>query len=72
MIASRSAGGSARVSRSRSSLLRSPQGQGAAEIENSERIFNSIRRQSVLTLHRDYFRLRKLIERRVYDLARKM
>jgi len=44
----------------------------AAEIEISEWIFNSIRRKSVLTLHRDYFRLRKPIERRVYEIARKM
>lgn len=43
-----------------------------AEIEVSEWIFNSIRRKSVLTLHRDYFRLRKPIERRVYEIARKM
>jgi plasmid replication initiation protein len=44
----------------------------SAEIQISEWIFNSIRRKSVLTLHRDYFRLRKPIERRVYELARKM
>jgi len=44
----------------------------SAEIEISEWIFNSIRRKSVLTLHRDYFRLRKPIERRVYEIARKM
>lgn len=43
-----------------------------AEIEISEWIFNSIRRKSVLTLHRDYFRLRKPIERRIYEIARKM
>lgn len=43
-----------------------------AEIELSEWVFNSIRRKSVLTLHRDYFRLRKPIERRVYEIARKM
>lgn len=43
-----------------------------AEIEISEWVFNSIRRKSVLTLHRDYFRLRKPIERRVYEIARKM
>lgn len=43
-----------------------------AEIEISEWIFNSIRRKSVLTLHRDYFRLRKPIERRVYEIARKL
>lgn len=43
-----------------------------AEIELSQWIFNSIRRKTVLTLHRDYFRLRKPIERRVYEIARKM
>ncbi|MBI6631003.1 replication initiator protein A [Pontibaca salina] len=42
-----------------------------AEIQISEWIFNSIRRNKVLTLHRDYFRLRKPIERRVYEIARK-
>ncbi len=42
-----------------------------AEIEISEWIFNSIRRKKVLTLHRDYFRLRKPIERRIYEIARK-
>ena len=34
-------------------------------------MFNAIRAQEVLTLHRDYFRLRKPIERRVYEIARK-
>ncbi|EYD70570.1 replication initiator protein A [Limimaricola hongkongensis] len=43
-----------------------------AEIQLSEWVFNSIRRKSVLTLHRDYFRLRKPIERRVYEIARKL
>lgn len=42
-----------------------------AEIQISEWIFNSIRRNKVLTLHRDYFRLRKPIERRTYEIARK-
>lgn len=42
-----------------------------AEIQISEWIFNSIRRKKVLTLHRDYFRLRKPIERRIYEIARK-
>lgn len=37
----------------------------------SEWVFNAIRAQEVLTLHRDYFRLRKPIERRVYEIARK-
>lgn len=34
-------------------------------------MFNAIRSNEVLTLHRDYFRLRKPLERRVYELARK-
>jgi plasmid replication initiation protein len=41
------------------------------EVKLSEWVFNAIRAQEVLTLHRDYFRLRKPIERRVYELARK-
>lgn len=41
------------------------------EIVLSEWVFNAIQAQEVLTLHRDYFRLRKPIERRVYEIARK-
>lgn len=41
------------------------------EIKLSDWVFNAIRAQEVLTLHRDYFRLRKPVERRVYELARK-
>lgn len=41
------------------------------EIELSEWVFNAIRAKEVLTLHRDYFRLRKPLERRIYELARK-
>ncbi|WP_430451092.1 replication initiator protein A [Rhodopirellula europaea] len=41
------------------------------ELELSEWLFNAIRQQEVLTLHRDYFRLRKPLERRIYELARK-
>lgn len=41
------------------------------EIKLSDWVFNAIRHNEVLTLHRDYFRLRKPIERRVYELARK-
>ena len=37
----------------------------------SDWVFNAIKNEEVLTLHRDYFRLRKPIERRVYELARK-
>ncbi len=41
------------------------------EVKLSDWVFNAIRAQEVLTLHRDYFRLRKPVERRVYELARK-
>lgn len=41
------------------------------EVELSEWIFNAIKAQEVLTLHRDYFRLRKPLERRIYEIARK-
>jgi len=41
------------------------------EIKLSDWVFNAIRAHEVLTLHRDYFRLRKPIERRVYELTRK-
>jgi plasmid replication initiation protein len=41
------------------------------EVKLSDWMFNAIRNEEVLTLHRDYFRLRKPIERRVYEIARK-
>lgn len=41
------------------------------EVKLSDWVFNAIRNDEVLTLHRDYFRLRKPIERRVYEIARK-
>ncbi len=41
------------------------------EIRLSDWVFNAIRAKEVLTLHRDYFRLRKPLERRMYELARK-
>jgi len=41
------------------------------EVKLSDWVFNAIRAHEVLTLHRDYFRLRKPIERRVYEIARK-
>lgn len=41
------------------------------EVKLSDWVFNAIRAQEVLTLHPDYFRLRKPLERRVYELARK-
>lgn len=41
------------------------------EIRLSDWVFNAIRHREVLTIHRDYFRLRKPLERRMYELARK-
>jgi hypothetical protein len=41
------------------------------EIKLSDWVFNAIKGQEVLTLHPDYFRLSRPLERRVYELARK-
>tara|TARA_R110002049_G_scaffold309101_1_gene516871 strand:+ start:10920 stop:11981 length:1062 start_codon:yes stop_codon:yes gene_type:complete len=41
------------------------------EVKLSDWVFNAVRSKEVLTLHRDYFRLRRPIERRMYELARK-
>lgn len=41
------------------------------EVKLSDWVFNAIKAQEVLTLSRDYFRLRKPLERRLYELARK-
>lgn len=41
------------------------------EVKLSDWVFNAIKAQEVLTLSRDYFRLRKPLERRIYELARK-
>ncbi|WP_226583391.1 replication initiator protein A [Acuticoccus sediminis] len=41
------------------------------EVKLSDWVFNAISANEVLTLHRDYFRLRKPLERRMYELARK-
>jgi plasmid replication initiation protein len=43
----------------------------AVEIILSVWLFNAIRSFEVFTLHKDYFRLRRPIERRLYELARK-
>lgn len=43
----------------------------AVEITLSEWLFNAIQAHEVLTIHRDYFRLRRPLERRLYELARK-
>lgn len=41
------------------------------QIRLSDWVFNAIKHREVLTLHQDYFRLRKPLERRIYELARK-
>jgi plasmid replication initiation protein len=41
------------------------------EIKLSDFVYNAVRHQEVLTLHRDYFRLSKPLGRRLYELARK-
>lgn len=43
----------------------------ALEVVLSDWLFNAVLGHEVLTLSRDYFRLRKPLERRVYELARK-
>jgi len=40
-------------------------------VKLSDWVFRSIEAKEVLTLHRDYFRLRKPMEKRVYEIARK-
>jgi hypothetical protein len=41
------------------------------KINLSEWVFNAVLGREVLTLHRGYFRLRKPLERRIYELGRK-
>lgn len=41
------------------------------EVKLSDWVFRAIEHKEVLTLHRDYFRLRRPIERRLYEIARK-
>lgn len=41
------------------------------EVKLSDWVFNAIQHHEVLTVHRDYFRLRKPLERRMYEIARK-
>ena len=43
----------------------------AVEVTLSEWLFNAVQAHEVLTLHPDYFRLRKPLERRLYELGRK-
>jgi plasmid replication initiation protein len=49
-----------------------PEGRAASvEITLSDWLFNAITTMEVLTISEDYFRLRKALERRIYELARK-
>lgn len=41
------------------------------EVKLSDWVFSAIKQKEVLTLHRNYFRLRKPLERRIYEIARK-
>lgn len=41
------------------------------EVQLSNWVFNAIRAQEVLTLHPEYFRLSKPLEKRIYEIARK-
>jgi plasmid replication initiation protein len=41
------------------------------EITLSEWLYNSVIGEEVLSINHDYFRLRKPIERRIYEIARK-
>ena len=41
------------------------------EVKLADWVFQAIRSNEVLTLHRDYFRLRKPLERRIYEIGRK-
>ena len=43
----------------------------AIEVTLSKWLFNAVQAHEVLTIHKDYFRLRKPLERRLYELARK-
>lgn len=45
--------------------------QVALQITLSEWFYNSLISREVLTIHKDYFRLRKSLDRRIYELARK-
>lgn len=41
------------------------------EIKVSDWVYQAVKAKEVLTLHRDFFRLRRPLERRMYELARK-
>ena len=50
---------------------REDEGMVAVEVTLSEWLFNAVQAHEVLTIHSNYFRLRKPLERRLYELARK-
>src|ERR1035438_2531194 len=54
-------------------VIRNTKSERMSEIQItlSDWVFNAVLGREVLTLHRDYFRLRKPLERRIYELARK-
>ena len=54
-------------------IVRASRGGRMARVQVvlSEWLFRAVQSKSVLTLSRDYFRLRKPLERRIYELARK-
>ncbi len=54
-------------------IVNDPQTNRMVELEVtlSEWLYNSVLGQEVLSINRDYFRLRKPIERRIYEVARK-
>ncbi|MEM6942151.1 MAG: replication initiator protein A [Pseudomonadota bacterium] len=54
-------------------IVRRTRGGRMIEVEArlSDWTYAAIRAHEVLTLHRDYFRLRKPLERRIYEIARK-
>ncbi|MEO1722023.1 MAG: replication initiator protein A [Pseudomonadota bacterium] len=54
-------------------IVRRTKGGRMIEVEArlSDWTYAAIRAHEVLTLHRDYFRLRKPLERRIYEIARK-
>jgi len=41
------------------------------EVTLSEWLYNSVLGKEILSINRDYFRLRKPIDRRIYEIARK-
>ena len=43
----------------------------AIEVTLSKWLYNAVHAHEVLTIHQDYFRIRKPLERRLYELARK-